>query len=845
MLFTNCASKKSPNVVQGVSLEIANLRAKTISNLHYQLHFSIPESLRQEIMGQVVISFQLNDVSSPLILDFNESPDKVSHVGDGENQFDYEFLNGHIVIPPQHMKIGENSVTINFVAGESSLNRNEKFLYTLFVPDRASFAFPCFDQPNLKAVYKLSLEIPQTWKAVANGKLIKTETSQGRSRYDFEETKPISTYLFSFAAGEFELISEERSGRTIRLFHRETDVEKVQSNTKAIFDLHFAALDWLEDYTGIPYPFGKFDFVLIPSFQYGGMEHPGAILYRASRLFLERSATQNQKLSRASLIAHETAHMWFGDLVTMDWFNDVWMKEVFANFMAAKIVNPSFPEINHPLRFLLAHYPSAYGVDRTKGANPIRQELDNLKNAGTLYGAIIYQKAPIVMQHLERLVGEKPFQSGIREYLENFKYGNATWLDLIEILDRKTEEDLKAWSKVWVNQPGRPHITADFELDEDGNIAKFLVKQKDIQNAGRTWNQKMDLLFGKDNQTKYFPVQLNQDVVEVKSAIGKIKPDFVLVNGLGLGYGNFELDLDSRQYLLENISKIDNALIRGIAWLTLWEEMLNSRLSPQKIVITAMLALKHESDLQNIERILNYLSTAFWKFHNDNQRRELAPKLENLLWELVNQPLNPKAITSYFRTFRSISLTDHAVTKSFKIWKKELEIPNLIIQESDMTTLCFELAVRDIPETKQMIEIQLQRIKSPDRKARFEFVLPALSADQQIRDDFFESLKDDKNRAHEPWVLTGLRYLHHPLRAQQSQKYLTESLELVEEIQRTGDIFFPKRWLDATFGGHNSVEAAAIVDEFLKEKENYPNRLRGKILQSTDLLFRASLMING
>jgi aminopeptidase N len=129
-------------------------------------------------------------------------------------------------------------------------------------------------------------------------------------------------------------------------------------------------LAWLEDYTAIPYAFGKFDFVLIPSFQFGGMEHPGAIFYNASSLLLDESATQTQMLGRASLIAHETAHMWFGDLVTMKWFDDVWMKEVFANVMAAKIVNPSFPTVNHALRFLYQHYPAAYDVDRTRA--PIR-----------------------------------------------------------------------------------------------------------------------------------------------------------------------------------------------------------------------------------------------------------------------------------------------------------------------------------------------------------------------------------------------------------------------------------------------------------------------------------------
>src|SRR5687767_543922 len=233
----------------------------------------------------------------------------------------------------------------------------------------------------------------------------------------------------------------ERRGRTYHMFHRETDAKKVDRNRETVFDLHASALDWLEQYTGMPYQFGKFDFVLVPSFQFGGMEHPGAIFYNAAAVLLDESATENQMLGRASLIAHETAHMWFGDLVTMRWFNDVWMKEVFANFMAAKIVNPSFPRVNHELRFLVANYPSAYSVDRTAGTHPIRQELANLNEAGSLYGAIIYQKAPIVMRQLERLLGEDTMRDGLRVYLKQFAFGNATWLDLIRVLDERTDRD--------------------------------------------------------------------------------------------------------------------------------------------------------------------------------------------------------------------------------------------------------------------------------------------------------------------------------------------------------------------------------------------------------------------
>src|SRR5205085_11616132 len=375
------------------------------------------------------------DAARPLALDFEPNGAGAVHAIEVNGQRVTPSLrDGHIVLADR-LREGENRVVIEFDAGDAPLNRNDEYLYTIFVPARAHEAFPCFDQPDLKARWTLSLEVPDGWEALGNGAETSKTSRDGRTRVAFAETQPLPTYLFAFAAGKFSVERAERNGRAMRMFHRETDAAKVARNRDAIFDLHAAALAWMERYTAIPYPFGKFDFLLVPAFQFGGMEHPGAIFYNASGLMLDESATQNQKLGRASVISHETAHMWFGDLVTMRWFNDVWMKEVFANFMAAKIVNPSFPNINHELRFLHAYYPSAYDIDRTAGTNAIRQPLENLRDAGTLYGNIIYDKAPIVMRQLEMIVGAEPFRQGLQQYLREHRFGNASWPDLIAVLD--------------------------------------------------------------------------------------------------------------------------------------------------------------------------------------------------------------------------------------------------------------------------------------------------------------------------------------------------------------------------------------------------------------------------
>lgn len=838
-------SAGGPDISPGVSWDLAQYRARTISDLHYKLSFRIPESADERIEGSETVRLSLSDAGEPLVLDFVAEPTDVLAIRGSDGPLDYEVRDEHVIVPAHSLVEGDNEITIDFLAGDLSLNRNPDFLYTLFVPDRARTSFPCFDQPNLKAVYSLTLDTPASWRAVANGPLAGADTTDSRIIHRFADTQPLSTYLFAFAAGEFQVEEAERDGRLMHMYHRETDAAKVARNRDAIFDLHAAALAWLEEYTGIPYPFEKFDFVLIPSFQYGGMEHAGAILYRAGGLMLEETATQSAKLGRASVIAHETSHMWFGDMVTMNWFDDVWTKEVFANFMAAKIVNPSFPEINHEHRFFLSHYPPAYGIDRTTGANPIRQPLENLNQAGTLYGAIIYQKAPIVMRQLESLIGADVFRDGMRDYLTSFRYANATWHDLIAILDERTEVDLEAWSHVWVEEPDRPEVSAQAAVDDAGMLKTLDVIQSDPARRGRVWTQRLRVTMGISDSTTTVDAYLDRPSISIPMAGDMPAPRFVLAGGDGFGYGLFVLDDTSRQYLLAHLSEITDPLTRGVAWVTLWDDLLEGRTRPTDLVALVERALPHEDVELNVQLVLGYLDAAYWRFTRPEDRMSMAPRLERMLWDLLEGAESTSLKAAYFSSYRSLALSDEATARLRRLWQQRDRIAGLPLFERDYVSLAQELALRGVAGYQTILEQQRDRIENPDRRARFQFVMPALSADQSIRDRFFESLRDPAAREHEPWVLAGLSFLHHPLRAATAEKYILPSLELLEEIQRTGDIFFPKRWLDATLGGHSTPTAAATVRTFLAEHPDYPYRLRLKIEQSADLLFRAASIVYG
>jgi len=842
VIISSCKKINIDLIESGVSIELAQLRNKQIKNLKYNLTFQIPDSTNEQIIGSEIIEFDfIKILNEPLILDFRNPSAYVKSVKINERNSKYKFENEHIIIPNSKLKNGKNRIEIKFIAGDRALNRNKEYLYTLFVPDRACTAFPCFDQPSLKAQFTTEITTPEDWIAVSNTPQIDLRTNNNnRKTYTFDKSEPISTYLFSFAAGIFESVTKKYDDREITMYHREDDNEKLNNNIDKIFELHYSSLKWLEDYTQIKYPFKKFDFVIIPSFQYSGMEHPGAILYRDSRLFLEENPTIREELNRANLIAHETSHIWFGDLVTMEWFSEVWLKEVFANFMAGKIVNPQYPEINHDLNFLINHYPASYAIDRTRGANPIEQELDNMKNAGTLYGSIIYHKAPIVMNHLEKTTGEELLQKGLQEYLHKYSFGNASWDNLISILDKKIDYDLENWNKSWIYEPGMPHYNILQAYNENNQFQSLIIEQFDPSELGRQWSQKIEVIIAEKVNSEPYQIELTDTFNVIDMQENNIDPFYIFPNSKGLGYGYFKIDSISKNNILTNLASTKNPILRCSMYISLWENMLNQNITPKNLFDAFISSLKSETNPQNISLVLNYTESIFWRFFTQNERNILAPSFEKFIWSKIQLSKTTSIKKSYFNTYYKTVTTQDGVNKLYNIWNKSFSIVDLNLSKNDFTEIAFELAVRNHHSTNNILTEQKNRIINKEKKERFNFISNAITN----RDSFFESLKDEKNREKEPWVIDALKYLHHPLKQKESVKYIIPSLDILEELQTTGDIFFPKRWLDATFSGHSSIDAVMDINLFFNTHANFPENLKNKILQSTDLVFRSSIIKN-
>ena len=547
------------------------------------------------------------------------------------------------------------------------------------------------------------------------------------------------------------------------------------------------------------------------------MEHTGATLYNDTRMFLSEHPTLDEELARAKLIAHETAHMWFGDYVTMDWFNDVWTKEVFANYFAACITEPLFPSVNHSLNWIKTYTSASLAEDRTPGSNSIRQPLDNLRNAGLIYGNIIYNKAPVMMQKLVEIMGEDAYQEGIREYLKTFAYGNATWDDLIAILDAKTEEDLATFSDVWVNQKGMPHISFT------NRCGQLEIRQRDPLSRGLLWPQSFQVTFqGTESTSVEVSLMKESVILDVPEGTEAILP-----NTDGRGYGLFIPDEASKEWMLAHWQETSDDTARQSLLMSLYENYQHRLISGKEWMNALMNGLKSEKNVLIASTLCGYLGEPWQKSDNETWEEEI--------WKWSESHPLTSCRLQLIRCLISNARAPKSIERLYQLWEKQSQP---MLNERDYMTLSYELSLHRPEKYESIRNIQRERITNPDRRRQFDFIVQAVTPDTLQMDAFFQSLMKAENRRIEPWAASALAYLNHPLRQAYSVKYIRPGLEVLQEVQRTGDIFFPKNWASALLRNHKSKEAYREVQAFFEAHPEYPSLLKNKILQAAWPLYR-------
>ena len=844
----------------GVSRALAAYRAARVRDVSYDLVLDV--TAHDTARGHVIVRFARRG-GGDAILDFRG----LALSGARANGRPVAALvaNGaHLRVPAAALRAGANVLDFDFAAaiapaGASVIRFHDTtdgadYLYTLLVPADANALFPCFDQPDLKAQVTFTLRTPKGWTAVANGAARDSSVDPSGARtFRFARTRPISTYLIAFAAGPWATRTRTVGGRRITMYVRAS--RAAEAETDSLIAANARGLAWLERYFARPYPFGKFDFVLAPAFPFGGMEHPGAIFYNEESFIYRERPTLTQRLGRTATIYHEVAHQWFGDLVTMKWFDDLWLKEGFATYMAAKMQDALDPSSQAWKTFYLRNKPVAYAVDASEGTTPIWQQLANLDQAKSNYGAIVYNKAPSVLKQLDYLVGDDAFRAGLRRYLARHAYGNATWRDLLGAVGEAAHRDLTAWGNQYILRPGVPTLTATADLIEstcalrghDGakcgaqSVRELTISQQptraSVSSAG-AWPMRSQLLaWGWDEPTPQ-RVDVESSRAETKVTLPRPAgwPALLFPNAGDYAYAITLLDSGSVAWTERRIGTVHDAFLRAMLWGSLWDLVREARLDPARYVSLAERELLAERDEQIVASVLARVSYAATHYLADARRDSLLPALEGVLVRATYDTSRVYGIRkSHLDALVGIAATPAALARLDALLDST-SVAGIPLRAPTRWAIVTTLVEHATPSAERRLTEETRRDSTTEGKRR-AFVAGAARPTAESKRAYFERYFADR-ALNEDWATASLGAFNAPAQDTLTLPYLVPALDSLPWIQKNRRIFYLGSWLGAFLAGQTSPAAEARVDEFLRTHPTLPTDLRQKLLQSADELRR-------
>ena len=859
------ADRLAPFMGHGVSHPLAIWRAGTVRDVRYDLNLDVTAA--DSAIGHVVVRFTRSGTSDA-ILDWRGR--RLVRVIANGNPVPPSAANGaHIRIPARFLEPTTNSLELWFVSdiapsGASIIRTHDQndgsdYLYTLLVPADANQLFPCFDQPDLKARVTFALTTPRAWTALANGSIAHADTSGDRITRHFTETRPLSTYLIAFAAGPWQRTTSVVKGRSISVYIRKSRAKEADADT--LLALTHRAIGWMEQYFGRPYPFEKFDLLLAPAFPFGGMEHPGVVMFNEDRFIFRERPTLPRRLGRFSTILHEVAHQWFGDLVTMRWFDDLWLKEGFATYMAAKGLADLEPSSDAWKTFYQSNKPLAYGVDQTTGTTPLWQDLANLDQAKSAYGAIVYNKAPSVLKQLNYLVGEKAFRAGVHQFLSDHAYANATWQDLLTSIGKAWGKPLDSFGRNFMLRPGMPEVQQRLTV-RDGKIVSLELVQKPAQSLSGlgAWPMRAQVLvqyptegFAKPPAAVRDPARpyaagtvasgdiisadLSSGTTEITGLRGKPAPTFVFANYQDYGYFITLLDSVSTQSLLSGeIGHVSDGFLRTMLWGALWDQVREAQLPPERFAALVLTELPHETDEQIVPVLLGRLERAIRAYIAPARAADVTADAERALWTGIRDSTKSYGVRKAFLdAFIGLASSTDGIAK-LETLLTDKTAAGEPVGDPTRWAVVNRLIVLGAPNADRELAAQVTRDTTPDGRRR-AFVAGAARGSAAVKAEYFNRYFADKT-LNEDWASGSLGEFNALEQQALTLPYLRPALDSLPFIQANRRIFFLGGWLGAFIGGQTSDAALTTVRKFLTDHPKLPKDLREKVLQTSDELER-------
>ena len=500
------------------------------------------------------------------------------------------------------------------------------YLHTSFESNDAHRVFACFDQPDIKGTFTFQVKAPKEWTVVSNSD---GATNDG-GVWRFPTTKVISTYLSALVAGEYHSVHRQHGDIGLGLYCRQSLAQYLDTNeTAEIVEITSSGLDYFASKYGIPYMFGKYDQLFVPEFSAGAMENPGCVTFSERYIFRSR-VTQAARQRRANTILHEMAHMWFGDLVTMKWFDDLWLNESFATYMGS-LASAEATRFKDAWTFFAADTKVEARIqDEMPTTHPIVADIPDVDSVHLNFDKITYNKGGAVLKQLAAWLGEDTFFDGVHLYLERHSYANATLADFLAALEEASGRDLKEWAHVWLEEAGLNKLAVEQEI-EDGKIKSAAVLQTAPASNPilRPHHLRIGLFDVSADADWAFERRGTVDLdvagalTPIPQLAGQVASDFVLVNDGDLAYARVAIDTKSLDVLLQGHLRLDDDLARAVVWGSLWDMVRNAELPSGDYVDISLRCIGVEDDPAVFQSLIFRAFTAFEEFADPAKRGAL------------------------------------------------------------------------------------------------------------------------------------------------------------------------------------------------------------------------------
>jgi len=698
---------------------MAQQRKTQIKTVLYELHFNL-EKNASGFEGRARLEVDLLRIDLPLSIDYMGN--KITQLTvNGEVLKKFPKRTGSFDIPQSKLKpktIIEVHYSADYTNEAGGFHRvkdpvdENEYLYTDFEPYYAHHLFPCFDQPDLKGIYKVSVKAPKEWLAIHNELVEKTEESEEHTVTFFKETPPLSTYLFFLGAGPYVEWKDKYGDLPLSIYARKSlekyvDADEIMKVTKK-------GLKFFNDYFNYPYPFSKYAHVFIPEFAWGGMENPGAVTVNEKFIF-RGPVPDTKKEDRVNLILHEMAHMWFGDLVTMEWWNDLWLNESFATFVASLAQDEGLGSESTWLDFFNTKV-WGYWQDQLVTTHPIEVDVPDVRTAKSNFDGITYAKGASALKQLHYFVGPEGFRNGLRNYFKTYAWSNTRRENFIQSIAQASQTDLSSWVTKWLQTAGVNRVSVNIECKKD-KVSSLKLIQK--PSSSETYSPHRTLLaFYEVDDDDFDLDETLPQTFDGQETDGKLNkkldcPDFVFPNHNDFDYALYSLDEKSLKAAPRAVAEIEDPLSRLMIWNILHQMVRDAELPAFKAMEIAMEGLKVEKDdllLGNLIGSHSYLRELQYLTYLDKvERAKIAPSLEGILWDRV---LNAKKGSSlqmtFFDFYLAIAQTPASQLKLYDLLVKNAPPEGITLDQDRRWVLIRNIARNGHTDAEKIIELELK-----------------------------------------------------------------------------------------------------------------------------------------